>query len=177
VLWGAVFGAAAFHADLKRLTHIAAVLIFIAAGPWLIMNRTRCLFAYVPYTNLGRSVLSEQPDKILFANWHPLREPYNAITEAVKLTGCTDVGLKIDSSDLEYPFWWLLDAPQSGYRLESLEVPSQIEKYIDLDFKPCAIICMVCGDREQVHGLERVGNYGEGLVLYTGSDYIEIQDD
>jgi 4-amino-4-deoxy-L-arabinose transferase-like glycosyltransferase len=176
VLWGAVFGSVAYYVDFKRLTYVAAVLIFIAAGPWLIMNRTRCLFAYVPYTNLGRSVLREQPDKILFANWHPLREPYNAITEAVKKSGCTDVGLKIDSSDLEYPFWRLLEAPQSGYRIESIEVRPQLERYVDPDFKPCAIICTICGDREQIHGLEQVGDFGEGLLLYAGSDYTTNED-
>jgi hypothetical protein len=176
VLWGAVFGSAAYYIDFKRLTYVAAVLIFIAAGPWLIMNRTRCLFAYVPHTNLGRSVLREQPDKILFANWHPLREPYKAISEAVKITGCTDVGLKIDSSDVEYPFWWLLDAPQSGVRIEAIEVHPQLERYVDPDFKPCALICTICGDRDRVHGLERVGDFGEGLVLYTGSDYEADED-
>jgi len=176
LLWGAVFGYTVYYVDFKRLAYVAAVLIFIAAGPWLIMNRTRCLFAYVPHTNLGRSVLSEQPDKILFANWHSLREPFNAIADAVKESDCMNVGLKIDSSDLEYPYWWLLGAPQSGYRIESLEVPSQLERYIDPNFKPCVIICTVCGDRERVHGLERVGDFGEGLVLYTGLDYTVNED-
>jgi hypothetical protein len=176
VLWGAVFGAAAYYMDFKRLTYVTAVLLFISAGPWLIMNRTRCLFAYVPHTYLGRSVLCEQTDKILFANWHSLREPYKAISEAVTITGCTEVGLKIDSSDIEYPFWWLLDAPQSGIRIEAIEVHPQLERYVDPDFKPCAIICTICGDRDRIHGLERVGDFGEGLVLYTGSDYEADED-
>jgi hypothetical protein len=171
VLWGAVFGSAAYFSDLKRFSYLAAFMILFAAIPWLFMNRTRCIIAFHPHTYLGESVLCEESEFVLFANWHPLREPYIAVTEELKTIGCQDVGLRIDSSDLEYPYWRLLDAPQNGLRIESVDPASGLERYIDPGFKPCAIVCSVCGDRTRLHGLDLLGEYGEGIKLFTGSNF------
>jgi hypothetical protein len=176
VLWGAVFGSAAYFSDLKRFSYLAAVMILFAAIPWLFMNRTRCIIAFHPHTYLGENVLCEEPEFVLFANWHPLREPYIAVTEKLKTTDCQEVGLRIDSSDLEYPYWWLLDAPQSGVRIEAVDTAPGLERYIDPNFKPCAIICSVCGERERLHGLDLSGEYDEGIKLFTGPDFKADED-
>src|SRR4030067_134954 len=76
-----------------------------------------------------------------------------------------DVGLRLNSSDLEYAFWWLLDAPQSGVYLETIYTFSYLERYRDLTFKPCSIICTICGDRVRLNGLHLTANYGKVSVF------------
>ncbi len=167
VLWGAVFGAIASFIDLKKVVYLAPFLFVVASIPWLLFNRTRSLIPLKPYTSLGGSVFMEAPEVILFANWHMLREPYTSVTEAVKQTSCRDVGLRIDSHDLEYPYWRLLKAPESGIRIETVDEYRYLERYLDRSFKPCALICSICGDREEYLGLERYNEFGEGIVLYV----------
>ena len=150
--------------------------MLISSLPWLLLNRSRPVIGYYPHTMMSESVFREPPEVVLFANLTPLGGPYIGVTEAIKSIGCEEVGLKIDSHDIEYPFWWLLDSPQSGIRIEAVETYPHLERYIDPGFKPCAIICRVCGGREHLHGLERWGEFGEGVVLFAGSGYTPNED-
>lgn len=176
VLWGGIFGVVAYFSDLKNFAYFAAVLLLVSSIPWLLLNRTRNVISYQPYTSLGESVFREPPEYVLLANWNELREPFLNATEAVKSTDCKDVGLKKDSGDIEYPYWWLLEAPQSGIRIEAIDPTAALERYIDPSFSPCAIICSVCDDRDRFHGLERVGDYGAGITLFAGSNYSLDED-
>jgi len=176
VLWGTVFGIAAHLANLKKFTYLVAVCMLITSIPWLLLNRSRPIIGLYPYTMMKESVFREPPEVVLFANFTYLRGPYIEVAEAIKSMGCEEVGLKIDSHDIEYPFWWLLNAPQSGIRIEAVETYPHLERYIDPSFKPCAIICRICGDRENLHGLERQDEFGEGIVLFAGSGYTPDED-
>jgi len=82
---------------------------------------------------------------------------------------CNQVGLRLDSHDLEYPFWWLLDAPESGIQLESVETFSELERYLNRDFNPCALICTICGDRQTYSNLVRVWS-GEEISVFLAQD-------
>lgn len=160
-----------------------ALALLTASLPWVLFNRTRPLLALKdggePWTipcqpvlgcTVG-SVLFEPPETILFANWMDLRGPYLQLGRDLKSSGCLDVGLRIDSHDLEYLFWWLLDAPKSGVRLETLYTFPELERYIDPAFKPCAVICTICGERTSLHGLPLTGEYG-GVKLFTGEGFV-----
>lgn len=171
VLWSGAIGAAASLTRLRKLANPAATLLLLTSLPWLLLNRSRPIVDLRPRT-MTSSIFDEPPAAVLFANWTNLRKPYLKITEDVIATGCQEVGLRIDSHDLEYPYWWLLDAPQSGIRLEVVDTYPHLERYLDQDFKPCAIICSVCGDLERLYGLRRQGDFGEGIVLFTGSDFV-----
>lgn len=160
----------------------AALVLLLLALPLVLFNRSRPLLALKdggePYSipcqpylgcTLG-SVLLEPETTGLFAENVHLRDAYTGIAAAVRGTGCQDVGLRIDSHDPEYLFWWLLDAPQSGLRLESIYTNETLQRYIDPTFKPCAIICTLCGSRTRLHGLELSGNF-EGVKLFTGDGF------
>jgi len=143
---------------------------FLLAGlPWLLLNQTRPVFGLRPRTAIVSVFQAEQVD-ILFANWLPARDSFIAATDAVEASGCTQIGLRIDSHDLEYPYWWLLGAPQNGMRLEHLDPYPHLARYVDPAFRPCAILCTVCGDRLRLHGLERVGEFGE-IAVFAGDAY------
>jgi hypothetical protein len=154
--------------------------LLLTALPYVIFNRTRPLIAMratrEPYTipcYLGctsGSILNESPKTVLFANWIQYREPYSAATDLVLASGCRNVGLRIDSHDLEYVFWWLLQAPQSGIRIESLDTYPRLQRYVDPTFKPCAILCTICGDQTSSHNLDLGGDFGI-IRVYLGDNY------
>ena len=169
VLCGVVLGVASSLIRNKKVITITSALMILASTPWLLLNRSRPLIDMRPRTMTG-SILQEPPTTILFANWTKLREPYVDVAQAIKSSDCQEIGLRIDSGDLEYPYLWLLEAPQSGIRIEVVDTYPRLERYLDQNFKPCAIICSICGKQETLYGLERQGDFGSGIVLFSNSE-------
>ncbi|MGZ4008683.1 MAG: hypothetical protein ACXVJV_16075, partial [Mucilaginibacter sp.] len=168
---------------IDKLVIVVTFGLLLTALPYVIFNRARPLIAMrnvqEPYTipcfsdSLGctsGTILNESPKTILFANWLQFREPYSAATDLVQASGCQSVGLRLDSHDLEYPFWWLLNAPQSGIRIESIDTSPLFQRYADPNFKPCAIICTICSDKPRLHNLDFSGDFGS-VRVYTGANY------
>ncbi len=166
----------------RRLTIAITILLLLSAFPWVLFNRTRPLIAMRdssdPYTIpciagcTAGSILIEPPEKTMFAVWGSLGSAYIEAMNQVKETGCQDIGLKLDSNDLEYAYWYLLGAPQNGLRLESIVTYPELERYLDPNFKPCVIICTTCGEQTQLFGLERIGSYGDGRIkIFSGENY------
>jgi hypothetical protein len=180
--WAPLIGVLLGILDRKFLNYIIILLLLASALPWVLFNRTRPLIGMRdssdPYTipcyagcTVG-SILIEPPEKTMFAVWGSLGDAYGDAMQLVKSTGCQDIGLKLDSHDLEYAYWWLLGAPQNGMRLESIVTYPELERYLDPDFKPCVIICSTCGEQPQLFGLERIGSFGEGRIkIFSGKNY------
>ncbi len=124
IAFAPLFGVALTLIKVEKLTVVLTLGLLLTALPYVIFNRTRPLIAMrsvrEPFTipcYLGctsGTILNESPKTVLFANWIQYREPYSAATDLVLASGCRNVGLRIDSHDPEYIFWWLLNAPQSG---------------------------------------------------------------
>jgi hypothetical protein len=183
ISWAPVFGVAISTLDNRRLAPIAAFLFLLAALPWVFFNTTRPLiavskkpqpFSVHPIAYLAStwtsSVLVTPPDTLLFANWTYLQVPYTRMSKSIDYSGCKNVGLYIDSHDIEYQFWWLLGAPQNGMRVESVYYSESLARYADPSFKPCAIICTICSERTRLNGLNVAGYYGDAR-LYLGDTY------
>jgi hypothetical protein len=181
IAWAPAFGIFMDTLQGKWITVSGAVVLLIASLPWVFFNRTRPLIAMRPSSDpftipcladcTAGSVLNEPPTRILFAGWIYLQGPYTQATRAVQQSGCKSVGLQIDSHDLEYTFWWLLDAPQSGVRIEVLDTYPELQRYVDQTFKPCAVLCTICKGESHVHGLPLVNDYTGDVQLYMGSSY------
>jgi hypothetical protein len=188
VAWAPVFGIVLAKPGERRLAPAAAFLLLLAALPWVFFNTSRPLIAvskkpqvfsvrpisYLASTEIS-SILVTRPAVILFANISYLRVPFTGLTKAILASGCKDVGLRIDSHDPEYPFWWLLDAPQSGFRIEAVSYGEELARYVDPSFKPCAIICTTCAGRTRLHGLDLSGSYALAK-LFMGSTYDPDED-
>ncbi len=184
LLWAPVFGALLFHLGEKWLAPLAVVFFVIISIPYLFFNTTRPLiamknapepFAIHPLPAMGAtkssSILYAEPRDLLFINAPDWNTPMMEAAHDIRESGCKDVGLRIDSRDVEYPIWWLLKAPQSGIRIESLYYSEVLNRYADPSFKPCAILCTICGARSTLNGLSLYGSY-DGLVnLYMGDTY------
>jgi hypothetical protein len=169
-----VVGVVGERALRPQVVLVASLVLLLLGAPWVLLNGSRPAIGMKPRTMID-SVFDEPAPVILMANWTDLRDVYFGGAEAVRESGCDRVGLRLDSHDLEYAYWWLLDAPQSGIRIENIDPPPHLERYVDPQFRPCAILCMVCGGRTRFHGLDRA--YSEGAVsVFLGSNYTPAED-
>ena len=103
-------------------------------------------------------------------NWPEFQEPITIIAEKIKTSQCKMIGLRLDTVDREYLYWWTLDAPNEHTRIEAISTYPELEKYLDPSFKPCAVICTTCGDRTEAFGLKLRYNR-QLLSLYMGDGY------
>ncbi len=181
VAWAPLFGLSVVAMRARWPAIAATVLLLFASVPWILFNTTRPLIGLQPdpkgielpcvfgCTAIG-SVLQVPEEDLLFANWRSLAAPVASITQQIEQEGCQQVGLRIDSLDMEYPFWRLLGAPNTEIRIETLHTFPWLESLKDPAFEPCAIICTICKDQLQIHGMFRT--YQEdGWSLYTGGEY------
>jgi hypothetical protein len=118
------------------------------------------------------SILAQPPETIMFAVWgNQRRNEYVGAMDLLKSTSCKQIGLMIDSGDLEYVYWWLLDAPQSGRRLESLNPIPELKRYLDPHFEPCGVICTECGqDEPRLNGMDLAGEFNK-VKIYLLPEY------
>ena len=189
VIWAPAFGIVISHMSARWLAPLAIVFFFIISLPYVFFNSTRPLIAmkngpepYAIHTlpglgiTISSSIFFADQQMLLFANWPDLKKPYSEITQDIRDYGCRQVGLRIDSHDPEYTFWWLLKAPQSGIRIESIYYSDQLRRYADPGFKPCAIICTICEGRTRLHGLDLFGTYDSVVMLFVGDSYSPFED-
>ncbi len=165
VAWAPLVGAA-FDRPGLRYARMAAAIILIAAGLHpLISNPSRAL---LPLSADFASLFAEPREQLLFASSPEVMPAYHSLASDIRASGCLDIGIKIDSSDIEYPFWFLLEAPRSGARIEHLDVQGGSARYLPLDSHPCALVCSYCGDESQ-HGLPLATVYQGKYFLYMQS--------
>jgi hypothetical protein len=189
VLWAPLFGVVIARMGERWLVPIALIFFFVISLPYVFFNNTRPLialknepepFAIHPLPGLGEtkssSIFYADQQTLLFTNFVELSKPYMEVTHDIRNSGCKQVGLRIDSHDMEYTFWWLLKAPQSGIRIESIYYSTLLNRYADPRFKPCAIICTICYDRTRLHGLDLFGSYDGVVKLFIGDSYSPFED-
>jgi hypothetical protein len=155
---------------------VILLLLVLTAMPWVLFNKTRPLLGLrtnpeplALRTNplLGetqRSIFIEWKVVTFFARSKHLLQPRTELISRIRESDCQDIGLRISSSDPEYPYFWLLSAPLSGYRIESLEVMQETVRYLDPAFRPCAIICVECDPGQAEMDLERIGKFGDATL-------------
>jgi hypothetical protein len=146
VLWAPIAACVMLEVASERVAIPAACLLVLLSLPYVFFNNIRPLIGATPYTTRIESILTTDRTEVLLDN--SLQRVQNDYAEAAAETfaqGCTTVGLiGVTLSLPEYPFWWILDAPQSGIRIESLSHSVYTERYVDPSFKPCLIICAGC---------------------------------
>lgn len=181
ILGAPAFGTALSRLKIERIYGILLIGLLSMSIPWVLFNSTRPIIAMRPgpeplaipcilgCTRTG-SIFIRSREDLYFANWPDFQEPITAIAEKIKISECKRVGLRIDSHDREYLFWWTLDAPNDHLRIESISTYPELEKYLDPSFEPCAVICTTCGYRTEAFGLELRHNR-QFLSLFMGEGY------
>lgn len=186
-----VLGAPAIGTSLSRIKNrilfgVLLVGLVIVSLPWVLFNSGRPIIAMrqgpepwaIPCTfgcTRTGSVFFRSQQDLMFANWLDLQEPVRKISQEIRDSGCERVGLRIDSRDMEYLFWWSLDAPRDGLRIESIATLPVLERYLDPTFEPCAVICTTCGFRTEAFGMELRYNR-QYLSLFMGEGYTKEID-
>jgi hypothetical protein len=165
---------------------VVAVALLLLPVPWVLFNDTRPIFGLSPSpggmnlpcvlgcTRVG-SVFQQPKTDVLFANLPHLEHDYQIVARRLKEATCRNVGLRNDSSDSEYFLWWLLEAPQSGYHLETIYTSPDLDRLIDRAFKPCVIVCTICGERTRLHGLDLAFEQG-AIRVFLGDDFTWDED-
>jgi hypothetical protein len=170
VLWGPVMGIAAADSGWRWVSGPPTLVFLLLIIPYLLFNNTRPIIGHRPWPTRTESVFVADRVDLLLASVPEAKDSFVGATDVVRALDCKQVGLRLNSSELEYAFWWLLDAPQSGVKMEVLYTYPVLERYIDRSFKPCAIICTICGERTTLHGLPLVADFGHSRV-YAGTTF------
>lgn len=168
ILWAPLIGIALQTLRGSGWTTIPGIVLLLSALPYLLFNNTRPVIGLPPWPTRVHSVFVAPPAEIMFAPNPEKRAAYELLAEAVENSGCQEIGMRLDSNDLEYQFWWLLKAPQSGYRLETIYTYPDLESLLDRHFEPCAVICTVCGERTQLGGLVMKSDFGGARLFLKG---------
>lgn len=169
VLWSPVAGAAVGALRRPRAPTIVAAALMFAALPWLFLNNMRPVIGMPPWPTATDSIFTATKSEMLFATNPGLRDDYQDLTEIVAESGCRSVGLRLETSNFEYPFWWLLKSPESGVQLELINAAPHTGRYLDPSFQPCAVICSICKGRMNLGTLHRIGE-SDSMSLFMGSD-------
>jgi hypothetical protein len=175
VLAGPMTAVAASALLSGRTTFALSGVFLVLAVPVVLFNNTRPLVGAAPWPTRSESVLVESPRTLLLAATPGLQDSYVRGTELIREADCNQVGLRIDSGDPEYAFWWLLGAPQSGFRIETVYPVESLQRLVDPTFRPCAVLCTICGDRQRLHGLPLAAEF-PGLDVFIGSGYVADPD-
>lgn len=189
LVWAPVFGLMISRWGKKWLAPAFIAILVVYSLPYVFFNTTRPIiamknipepFAIHPLPAMGEtkssSIFYANQRTLLFINAPDYETPYMQAAHDIRNSGCTEVGLRIDSHDVEYPIWWLLKAPQSGIHIETLYFSEQLARYADPGFKPCAILCTICSAQNQLYGLELSGTYEGWVSLYMEDSYSPMDD-
>ena len=172
VLASPVAGAVFSSVRRPRLAPYLGGILLLAALPWLLFNNTRPLIGRTPWPTRVGSILTTSQADLMFAVVPKKKAPYEQAVQAVRAQACQRVGLRIDSGHLEYLFWWLFGAPEDGTQIETIYTLPRLESLLNRGFRPCAVICTICGDRTRLHGLPLVAGLNEGVSVFAGDGFV-----
>jgi len=172
VLTGPMIAALFTFIPYERVRQFMVLGLVGLSLPWLVFNNTRPIVGWQPYVTRVGSVLLAGDRQLLFAMRRGEEDEYLAITSAIQENGCKQVGLVLDSHDYEYLIWHLLDAPESGVEIKSIEASSRLSRYLDPTYSPCAVICTRCQGESAYHGRSLWADYGY-IQLYLDHQELE----
>jgi len=138
----------------KYIYPMLVIFLLAASLPWLLLNSTRPVIGMPPWPTKIGSIFAESQERILFANNQGLLDDYSLAASAINQSGCDSVGLLVNTEFLEYPLWWLLDAPQSGTWIEVIVGEGESLSVYRSGRAYCAVICNECSQSAEESGFQ-----------------------
>jgi len=165
VAWAPLAGLSLGKMQFRYPAYAVGLILVVAGMQPLLSNPSRAL---LPFSADFASLLDTPRTELLFANSPEFMSAYLDLASDVQESGCQEIGIKLKSSDAEYPLWSLLTSGNYTPRIEHLDAPPPSGGYLSRDFQPCAIVCTYCTDDTQ-HGLPLVAVYQGTFFLYISS--------
>jgi hypothetical protein len=165
VAWAPLVGLTLSKQQFKYPAYAAGLILVIAGMHPLLSNPSRAL---LPFSPDFTSLLTTPRAELLFANSPEVMPAFLSLASDIQETGCSQVGIKIRSSDAEYPLWFLLISKGLNPRIEHLDAPLPSGQYNAGDFQPCAIVCTYCSD-DNLYRLPLATVYQGTFFLYLSS--------
>jgi hypothetical protein len=131
----------------ERLDRVVAVLLVVAAAPWLLANHTRALLPtpllgqVLPRSDIWQTSRAEQ----YFANRPLDYRSFLALRDRLRGSGCHDVGVLADEDSWTYPLHVLLGQADARVRLRPWRVGNATAALAQPGPEPCALASLAFG--------------------------------
>ena len=139
ILMAPVIGTSFTQVLPERTLNIAGICLLLFSWPWLMSIQSRPLIPDSE-SRVG-SILKESRGDLYFGNGPNYQHPYVGVTERIRESECTSIGLVLAGNAAEYPFWVLMGSPREDVRLEWIVSGTPSARLAPTDFQPCAVIC------------------------------------
>jgi hypothetical protein len=134
---------------------LIGIILILLSFPWLFQISSRPIIPDQE-AKMG-SIFFQSREDMYFPGIEARNTSYMAITDRIKASNCSSVGLILSGSSSEYLWWVLLGAPRDDLQIEWIVSDSPTARYEDPDFEPCAIICENCpSEWTKIRGLPLV---------------------
>jgi hypothetical protein len=133
----------------KKIGSWVGVVLLLCSLPWLLSIETRPILPLKDRSPVD-SVFTESRLNLLFSTGSYLIEPARDMVVRIEEAGCDHVGLMLTGNGVEYPFWYMLEAPRQDLRMEWIVEGTFSAALSDPDFTPCAVICENCQIQTEV---------------------------
>jgi hypothetical protein len=126
-----------------RIAQLIGLALIVLSWPWLTGISTRPLLSGSGGSG-SPSVLLQSREDLYYANVPWAVEGYQTVIRRVSEGGCSDIGLVLSGSAMEYLIWAGLGAPRDDLRIEWFVSGTPSARYEASTFLPCAVICEGC---------------------------------
>ncbi|MGE0131325.1 MAG: ArnT family glycosyltransferase [Blastocatellales bacterium] len=139
VLWSVPVVMTLTRAWAASVIQIIAGLLLLLALPWAVNTSRRSMLPNNEFCIFKRSRM-----ELYLASRLHLLEPYVAAAEAVKKSGCSEIGIASELDLYEYPMLVLLGAENGDRPVKHAHVNHASKIYLarQPEFRPCAVICL-----------------------------------
>jgi hypothetical protein len=127
----------------KYLSKLIGIILLLSTWPWLFGIRSRPIFPAASNTPI-KSVLTDPRESFYTVNVPWVTDQYRTIVDEINRIQCSQVGLMLGGSAMEYLLWAQLGAPRNNLEIEWIVSGTPTERYVQEDFSPCAIVCEKC---------------------------------
>ena len=133
---------------------LLALLFVIAGFRYLLANPSRPLISVAE----NKSILLASRTEVQFYNSPEIRDGLISVIVAAKSYDCGSIGLELDPGTPEYLIWYLLAANHEPVdQVENISSTLETNKWIDVTYRPCVIICNECTVAEEM-GYQKIYN-------------------
>ena len=146
----------------RRALPIGAIILFLGALPYLLLNQSRPLIGL-----WDPSILTVPRTTQYYVDRKAYRRPYTATAAFLRSRAEEEIGLLLDGNDYEYPFWLAVKEDFAGPpRIRHVGV-SRTPGGEPAPIPPAVVVSSRPGDRQIVEGIEyvRVRDFGELSIL------------